>query len=117
MRYEVCSADDMEPGEVRCVRAGNLELALARDFSGRIHALRNICPHQHAPLSDGRIRNPSMADDIGDLHIDRARFVLQCPYHRYEYDVETGRSLANPTRLRVKRYQVTVESGKVLVDV
>ena len=35
--------------------------------------------------------------------------MLRCPWHQYEYDLETGRCLADPERLRVRTYRVVEE--------
>jgi 3-phenylpropionate/trans-cinnamate dioxygenase ferredoxin subunit len=36
--------------------------------------------------------------------------VLVCPWHCWEFDITTGRSVFNPNRVRVRSYPVTVES-------
>jgi 3-phenylpropionate/trans-cinnamate dioxygenase ferredoxin subunit len=35
--------------------------------------------------------------------------ILRCPWHGWEFDILTGRSIFNPHRTRVKAYDVTVE--------
>jgi 3-phenylpropionate/trans-cinnamate dioxygenase ferredoxin subunit len=35
--------------------------------------------------------------------------ILRCPWHGWEFDIKTGRSIFNPHRMRVKAYDVTVE--------
>jgi nitrite reductase/ring-hydroxylating ferredoxin subunit len=41
--------------------------------------------------------------------------ILRCPWHGFEFDLATGRSLADPTRLRVKTYSVVVENGQLVI--
>lgn len=36
--------------------------------------------------------------------------ILRCPWHGWEFDITTGRSIFNPHRTRVKAYDVTVEN-------
>lgn len=43
------------------------------------------------------------------------KFVLQCPWHGWEYDVETGRCLTDPDHTRVRVYQVKIDSARVWV--
>ncbi len=43
--------------------------------------------------------------------------VLRCPWHGWEFDLVTGRSLFEPSRVRVKVYQVIVEDGDVILNV
>jgi 3-phenylpropionate/trans-cinnamate dioxygenase ferredoxin subunit len=35
--------------------------------------------------------------------------ILRCPWHGWEFDITTGRSIFNPHRTRVRAYEVTVE--------
>ena len=43
--------------------------------------------------------------------------VLRCPWHGWEFDLETGEKLFDPgCRARVKTYPVAVEDGVVVVD-
>jgi 3-phenylpropionate/trans-cinnamate dioxygenase ferredoxin subunit len=79
-------------------------------------ALRNICPHQGAELCRGRVSGTILADDDGRLVYGLHDRVLRCPWHGFEFDLETGRSLAEPERLRVKSYPVSVEDGVVVIE-
>jgi len=35
--------------------------------------------------------------------------ILRCPWHGWEFDITSGRSIFNPHRVRVRIYEVTVE--------
>ena len=37
--------------------------------------------------------------------------IVRCPWHGWEFDITTGRSIFNPHKMRVKTYEVTVERG------
>ena len=41
--------------------------------------------------------------------------VIRCPWHGWEFDLETGRSLLEPERFGLKVYPVTVEDGVVVL--
>jgi nitrite reductase/ring-hydroxylating ferredoxin subunit len=41
--------------------------------------------------------------------------VLRCPWHHYEFELASGRCLADPTRLRVARYEVEEEEESYVV--
>jgi nitrite reductase/ring-hydroxylating ferredoxin subunit len=36
--------------------------------------------------------------------------VLRCPWHGWEFDIETGRSVFNPHRVRARSFEATVET-------
>ena len=44
----------------------------------------------------------------GEYRWAREGEILRCPWHGWEFDLTTGRSIFNPHRTRVKRYEVTV---------
>jgi nitrite reductase (NADH) small subunit len=41
--------------------------------------------------------------------------VIRCPWHKFEFDLETGRSLHDPDRMRVATYQVAIENGCIVL--
>ena len=42
--------------------------------------------------------------------------ILRCPWHKFEFDLATGRSLHDPERMRVAIYDVRTEEGLVILD-
>ena len=42
--------------------------------------------------------------------------LIRCPWHKFEFDLETGRALHDPERFRVKVYLVALEDGLVVLD-
>ena len=42
--------------------------------------------------------------------------ILRCPWHGWEFDITTGRSVFNPHKTRVKTYEVTVEADDEAVE-
>ena len=64
---------DLAPGQVRHVKVGKTDLAVAR-VGDEFHAVSNICRHAFAPLSDGVMEG----------------YELVCPWHGWRYDVRDG---------------------------
>jgi nitrite reductase/ring-hydroxylating ferredoxin subunit len=54
---------------------------------------------------------------VGEYRLRAGAPVLACPWHRYEYDLATGRSLVEPDRLRVKVQEVKPEGDEIAVYV
>jgi len=108
---------ELPPGSVRVVESGGREIAVFND-DGRLHALRNVCPHHGAPLCRGRVAGfmrtaaPYEYDYSGDDPADR---VVLCPWHGYKFRLSDGRCTAVGERLAVKTYRVAVEDGDVVV--
>jgi nitrite reductase/ring-hydroxylating ferredoxin subunit len=75
----------------------------------RFFAVLNRCPHKGAELCRGSILGYLSADAPGELTYDAERIMLQCPWHGWEYDLETGESYVKHSRIR--SYEIEVEAG------
>jgi nitrite reductase/ring-hydroxylating ferredoxin subunit len=83
-----------------------------------VYVLRNRCPHQGALLSEGHLTGFVPACRPGEqIAIERAGEIIVCPWHGWEFDVRTGRSLCDPENTRVRAYAAHVVDGCVVVDI
>lgn len=78
---------EMDGKEIAVFRRGN-----------EVHAIRNVCPHQHGPVGRGVVDK---------------EFVY-CPWHGWKFDVETGENPIDD-RKRVLTYETVVRDGEVFV--
>jgi nitrite reductase (NADH) small subunit len=106
---------ELGPGEVREATLDGIAVVVVRTAAGELRALRDICPHQGARLSKGRLEAAVDGPGVGVYELSDDRVILRCPWHGYEFDVETGRCLADEGS-RVRTYPVTVEDGIVVVE-
>ena len=51
----------------------------------------------------------------GDYDYERRRTVIRCPWHGFEYRLDSGQSLVQPERLRLKTYRVEIEDSDVVL--
>ena len=80
-------------------------------------ARRDLCPHQGARLSDSHLTGHVSACVPGDdIRMERTGEVVVCPWHGWEFEVQTGRSLCDPQKTRVRSYVTRVEHGRVFVE-
>jgi 3-phenylpropionate/trans-cinnamate dioxygenase ferredoxin subunit len=114
--HAVLDAGELKPGQIRAVEVDGLSIALARKRDGSYRALRNRCPHQGAPLSEGKCEAYLVGPDVGAYARSEDRDVLRCPWHHFEFDLDNGRSITDPDRYRVRSYPTRVEDGMVVVD-
>jgi nitrite reductase/ring-hydroxylating ferredoxin subunit len=116
-RLVVGPLEELPPGTTRIVEAGGREIGVIND-GGRLHALRNTCPHHGAPLCSGRVggfmrlADQYVYDYSGDDVEDR---VVLCPWHGYKFRLSDGRCTAVGERMAVRIYRVEVEDGDVVV--
>jgi 3-phenylpropionate/trans-cinnamate dioxygenase ferredoxin component len=99
---KVCPVEELPPGEVKIVRAGELAIGVY-NLDGDYYAIEDRCSHDDGPLAEG--------------DFDPDRLVVICPRHGSEFDLRTGRPLTLPAYLPVDTYEVFVEDGFVRVRV
>ena len=99
---DVCPVEDLPPGEVKIVRAGEIAIGVY-NAGGELYAIEDRCSHDDGPLAEGDW-------DPEDL-------VAICPRHGSRFDIRTGRALSLPAYLPVETFPVKVVDGVVKVMV
>jgi nitrite reductase/ring-hydroxylating ferredoxin subunit len=108
--WAVALSEEVTGKKPLSVDIGDRPVVLWRDLKGCARALEDRCPHRRAPLSLGCIRKEGW---------------IQCGYHGWSYDGETGRvteipNLKNEQRFgpvyKAERFAVQEASGFVRVS-
>ena len=107
--HRVCRVEELPPGERIIVQIGANSVGVF-NIDGEFFALKNLCPHQMAPLCLGRIGGTNLLSPVGEYVHGHEGEIIRCPWHRWEFNIKTGRSVFNPHRVRVKSYEVAVQS-------
>ncbi len=107
-RHVICPVHELPPGERKIVEINGRSIGVF-NVHGHFHAIRNVCPHQLAPLCEGKITGTTLPCQPGEYNWGRDGEIIRCPWHGWEFDITTGQSVFNPHRLRVKAYEVHVE--------
>ncbi len=116
-RIRVGRVEDFPIGRFRIVTADEVEIGVVRLANGAVHAVRNRCPHKGAPICKGILGGTWPPSPVGELAFERDGEVLTCPWHGYEYDLDTGLELYQERPTRLRKYEVAVENGAVFVTV
>ena len=98
---------------ITIVNVAGREIGVIRTDS-EFYALRNLCPHQSGPLCRGKLARLLKASAPGAIEFERQRSVVTCPWHGWEFDVETGRALYDQT-MRVATYLVEEVGGRLFI--
>lgn len=114
MKYVVARLEEIPPGSRKIVEVGHRSIGVF-NLGGEFFALRNICPHQGAPLCTGKIWGTVRADSPGDIDYQPGAEIITCPHHGWEFHIRTGKSWCDPDRLRTGGYRVEVTKGSELV--
>lgn len=109
-KHIIGKVTEIPPGQRKIVDIDGRSIGVF-NVDGTFYALRNSCPHQAAPLCKGSVRGMTTAPEPGKYDYVREGEILRCPWHGWEFDVTTGKSIVDPQRLRVRSYDVAVESG------
>lgn len=99
MRVEVTELDSLPRDRGVRVTVGDQTIAMFR-VGDRIYAIGDRCSHAEASLSEGEV-----FDDV-----------VECPRHGSEFDLETGEPHSLPATAPVPIYRVSVEDGKVFLE-
>src|SRR4051812_26773908 len=108
MRFVVGKADEIPPGSRKIVRVAGRSIGVF-NVAGEYHAIRNRCPHQGAPLCEGKLWGALKSDLPGTFEYNETKDIIACIQHGWEFSVRTGQSWCDPRRLRVRAYQVDVQ--------
>ena len=98
----VCAIEDLPPGSVRIVHAGEISVGVYK-LDGRLCAIEERCSHDDGPLVEGEL--------------DTTRCAVECPRHGSVFDLRSGRPLNLPAYEPVETFDVVVEDGLIRVDV
>lgn len=114
-RYIVGTVDDIKPGERKIVEIGGRSVGVF-NVNGEYFAVLNRCPHQGGSLCSGRQTGLVTSSRPGEYTTSRAGEIIRCPWHGWEFDLRTGQSWFDPRAVRVRRYDVSVEPGALLLS-
>lgn len=95
----VLKTNEVPAGMIRELQIDGKVIALA-NVQGKFYAIDNVCLHRGGPLAQG---------DLMDA-------CVTCPWHGWQYDVTTGKSLMNPS-VGVRTFPVEVRGEDIYVDV
>jgi nitrite reductase (NADH) small subunit len=94
----VARQDEIPAGAIREFQVEGQTLAIA-NVGGKFFAIHNTCLHRGGPLAEGTLSGK----------------VVTCPWHGWQYDVTTGKLVANPT-IGVKTFTIEVRGEDLWVD-
>jgi nitrite reductase (NADH) small subunit len=91
--------DDIPPGTIREFQVEGNTIAIA-NVGNKYYAINNVCLHRGGPLAEGVLTGK----------------VVTCPWHGWQYDVTTGKLVANPA-VAVRTYILEERGDDIWLDV
>lgn len=114
-KHAVATVAELPPGARKIVEVEGRSIGLF-NVHGTLVAVLNVCPHELAPVCLGRVGGTTLPSPPGEYCWGREGEILACPWHGWEFDLLTGRALADDRR-HLRTYPVTVEGDMVYVAV
>lgn len=117
-RIRVGTLSDLDDDKRLKVSHGGIEIVVL-SWRGQLHAFENKCVHEGGPVGEGIVIGcvkPLLDDQqrhLGD-YFDDSEPHLVCPWHGWEYDLQTGEAVGSRD-LSVRKYEVQVEGDEVHV--
>jgi len=108
-RFEICPAEEFDPGERRIATLDGFSVGIF-NLDGEYYAMKNDCPHQRAPLCEGKLGGTTESDRPGEYDWVKPGQVVRCPWHGWEFDITSGESVFNPHKVKAKTFEARVES-------
>jgi len=112
VRHPICDAAEIEAGERRIVAVNGVQIGIFNLGDGFV-AYRNLCPHQGAPVCVGRVAGTTLPAAPGEYVYGRHGKILHCPWHGWQFDLETGQALGH--RSRLAPIEIELENGQLVV--
>jgi nitrite reductase/ring-hydroxylating ferredoxin subunit len=114
-KHRVCRVDEVASNVMMPIAMGRGTILLTRLPSGEIKAVGSRCPHQGANLEHGCVTGHAYSDRPNEIHMNRPGQILRCPWHGFEFDLASGKSVADHGKLRLRQFTVEIEGDDVFI--
>ena len=114
-KHVVATVGEIPPGSRKLVTVRGRSIAVF-NLDGAFYGLFNRCPHQGGPMCEGILTGLIESHEPGHYEYSRPGEILRCPWHGWEFDVKTGQSFCDPSKISVRNYPMEVASGQTVVQ-
>lgn len=109
-RHVVAALAEIPPGSRKLVEAAGRPIVIF-NVNGELFAISSRCPHAGGALEHSRQVGLILSSAPGEYSYARKGEIIRCPWHGWEFDLRTGQSWCDPSKVKVKSYEVTIERG------
>ncbi len=112
VRYEAAKVSDFAENRHVIVEVKGVQIGLFR-VNGEFYAWRNVCPHAAAPVCEGTVCGTRSLSGVYEYAYCKDQEVLRCPWHGWEFDLISGKHLADEDGVKLRGYEVEVEGNQI----
>src|SRR3954464_12694219 len=106
MEVRVGSVEDVRRDGCRTVEVAGRPVGVI-SVGEEFFAVSDRCPHMGASMCTGSLSGTMVSAAPHELASGMDDRVLRCPWHGWEFDLESGRSLLEPARFGLRTYRVS----------
>jgi nitrite reductase/ring-hydroxylating ferredoxin subunit len=114
-KHVVATVSEIPPGQRKLVTVRGRSIAVF-NLDGEFHGLFNRCPHQGGPMCEGILTGLIQSSEPGRYDYSRPGEIIRCPWHGWEFDVKTGQSFCDPSKISVRNFPIEVVPGTAVVQ-
>jgi 3-phenylpropionate/trans-cinnamate dioxygenase ferredoxin component len=100
-RIELCRVDEVGDGEMQMVIVDGTDQVLVINQGGEFTATQGVCSHEYFELDKGFLTAGT----------------LTCALHLSRFDLKTGEPIDPPAEVPLEIYPVSIEDGRVVIEV
>lgn len=104
--------DDFPHDTIKSVEIAGRTIGVVRS-GDKVYAFANRCPHHGAPMCSGKITGTMLPADPDQYVYGLDGLVIRCPWHAYEFNLNSGESIGNIMKARLLVYQTEVRGDAV----
>jgi nitrite reductase/ring-hydroxylating ferredoxin subunit len=112
--HYVGAVEDIPAGSRIVVTIKGVEIGVF-NVDDEFHAIADYCTHQGGPISEGEVQGTFDVDDDFNLCYDSSTKVVSCPWHGWEFNVETGTHVIRDD-FSLITYETAVVDGDVYIQ-
>ena len=109
---DIGSVDSFPIGRLVVIEFSGHAIGIIRTAGG-LRAIGNRCPHQGGPICRGIVTGTMAPSSPNEYIYEKDGEVIRCPWHGYEFELSTGKSVGGAVRGRVPVYAVEERDGRV----
>jgi nitrite reductase (NADH) small subunit len=113
-RIHVGPLEELPLDEFRIIQVPGGSIGVVRTEVG-VYAVRNRCPHMGAEICTRGADNTMLPSRPFEYEVGHEHLIVRCPWHRWEFRIDSGESIGHITSKRLITYEVELDGGEVYV--
>lgn len=120
-KHTIGNEEMLDPGEKVTLELEGRDIAVF-NVDGELFAYTSWCAHQGGPCGEGNITGTYVDSSFDrenlqtQLEWGKENKILNCPWHGWEYDIETGECISKKNR-RIPSHDVEIRDGNIIVEI